>query len=336
MIREAIKKLMKKSDLSYTEARETMNEIMAGEATPAQIACYLTALACKGETVEEITASAQGMRDNCVKNDLPSDGLEIVGTGGDESYTFNISTAAAFVLAAAGVPVTKHGNRSVSSKCGAADILEALGANLKTSPPQAKKIFDRCGFVFLHAQVYHPAMRYAAPVRKEMGIRTIFNILGPLANPAKAQSQLLGVYSHAAVRPLCEVLAGLGAKRVLSVYGEDGMDEISVSDKTFCCEYSDGTFREYYLSPADFGLPFYWKRDVEGGTPEVNAEIVRRVMNGEKGAYRDIVVANAAACLYMTGKADTLYAAARLAESVIDSGKARSTMEAYIAATNEV
>ena len=336
MIREAIKKLVQKSDLTYAEARETMNEIMAGEATPAQIACYLTALACKGETVEEITASAQGMRDNCVKNSLPSDGLEIVGTGGDESYTFNISTAAAFVLAAAGVPVTKHGNRSVSSKCGAADVLEALGANLKTSPEQAKEVFDRCGFVFLHAQVYHPAMRYAAPVRKEMGIRTIFNILGPLANPARAQSQLLGVYSHAAVRPLCEVLAGLGAKRVLSVYGEDGMDEISVSDKTFCCEYANGAFREYYLSPVDFGLPVRKKRDVEGGDPSVNAEIMRRVMNGEKGAYRDAVVANAAACLYMTGRADTLYTAARLAENVIDDGRARSTMETYIAATNEV
>lgn len=336
MIREAIKKLSERRSLSYEEARSAMNEIMTGAATPAQIAGYLTALAMKGESVEEIVASARSMRDNCVKNPIPADTFEIVGTGGDCSYSFNISTAAAFVLAGAGVPVAKHGNRSVSSKCGAADVLEALGANLKTSPEQAGCVFDKCNFVFLHAQVYHPAMRYAAPVRRELGIRTIFNILGPLANPAGAGTQLLGVYSRAAVRPLCEVLAGLGTKRVMSVYGADGLDEISVSDKTFCCEYADGSFREYAVSPADFGLPLHEKREIEGGEPQVNAEIMRRVMNGERGAYRDAVVANAAACLYMAGRADNLSDGARLAERIIDDGKAKETMEVYIAATNEV
>ncbi|MBP5242787.1 MAG: anthranilate phosphoribosyltransferase, partial [Clostridia bacterium] len=193
----------------------------------------------------EITASAQGMRDKTLKNDLPSNHLEIVGTGGDESYSFNISMASAFVLAAAGVPVTKHGNKSVSSKCGAADVLEALGAKIKTTPEQAKKVFDKCGFVFLHAQVYHPAMRFAGPVRADLGVRTVFNVLGPLTNPARAEYQLLGVYSHTAVRPLCEVLSKLGTKRVIAVYGEDGMDEVSVSDKTYCCEYKDGEYKEY-------------------------------------------------------------------------------------------
>lgn len=334
MIKQAIEKLVDGQDLSYEEAKAAMLEIMTGQATNAQIAGYLTALRIKGETIDEITASAQTMRDTCVANDIPSDSMDIVGTGGDKSYSFNISTASSFVVAAGGVKVAKHGNKSVSSKCGAANVLEACGANLRTSSEKAKEIFEKCGFVFLHAQVYHPAMRYAGPVRGELGIRTVFNVLGPLGNPAKAEYQLLGVYSHEMVRPLCEVLAKLGAKHVIAVHGEDGLDEVSCSDRTFCCEYKDGKFEEYYVSPADFGLPQHRKEEIVGGEPEVNAKILKGILDGEKSAYRDIVVMNSALCLCIAGKAATPEAGARLAEELIDSGKAKATFEAYVAATN--
>lgn len=334
MIQQAIRKLADGKELTYEEAEGTMSEIMEGKATEAQIAAYLTALRIKGETIEEIAASARAMRNQRVRVDIPSDVLEIVGTGGDESYSFNISTVSAFVLAGGGVKVAKHGNKSVSSKCGAADVLEALGAQLKTTPEQAKRVFEECGFIFLHAQVYHPAMRFAAPVRAQLGIRTIFNILGPLANPAEAKYQLLGVYSKDMARPLCEVLAKLGAERVIAVHGEDGLDEASCSDKTFCCEYKDGEFKEYYVTPADFGLPTHQKSEITGGYPPENAAIMRNILSGEKGACRDAVVINSALCFYLTGKAESLIQGARLAEETIDSGKARDVLERYLAATN--
>lgn len=336
MIVQAIEKLVERKDLTYAEAEGSMAEIMDGTATQAQVAGYLVALRMKGETIEEIAASASAMRAKCVPIDIPPTVLEIVGTGGDKSYSFNISTASAFVLAGGGVRVAKHGNKSVSSKCGAADVLEALGANLKTSPEQAKKVFERCGFVFLHAQVYHPAMRFAAPVRGQLGIRTLFNILGPLANPARAEYQLLGVYDRALARPLCEVLVKLGAKRVMVVHGEDGLDEASCSGRTFCVEYREGEYFEYYLTPADLGVAEHDKGEIVGGYPAENAAILRKVMNGEKSAYRDAVVANSGLCFYLTGKAKNVLDGARMAEDVIDSGKAKAVLERYIRATAEV
>lgn len=335
MIKEAIKKLAEGQDLTFDEVTAAMSEIMTGTATAVQTAGYLTALRIKGESVEEITASAKVMRDVALYTPVPSDSMDIVGTGGDNSNSFNISTCASFVVAAGGVNVAKHGNSSVSSKCGASDVLTELGANLKTSPETAKNAFDRCGFTFLHAQVYHPAMRFAAPVRKELGLRTVFNILGPLANPAKAQYQLLGVYSKDMVKPLAKVLANLGTKRLIAVHGEDGLDEVSPSGNTYCYEIFDGKEREYTLTPADFGLAAHGREEIAGGDPAVNADIMLRVLGGEKGAYRDAVAANAALCFVIAGKVKTPADGARMAERIIDGGEALRTLKTYVKATNE-
>jgi anthranilate phosphoribosyltransferase len=335
MIKEAIKLLTEGHDLSEEQAGSAMTEIMTGQATNAQIASYLTALRIKGETVEEIAASAKAMREVSLSNDIPSDSMDIVGTGGDNSNSFNISTCSSFVVAAGGVKVAKHGNRSVSSKCGAADVLTELGAFLKTTPEQAKEVFLSCGFVFLHAQVYHPAMRFAAPVRGELGIRTVFNVLGPLGNPARAEMELLGVYSKEMVKPLAEVLAKLGTKRLIAVHGEDGLDEVSPAGKTYCVEVFDGKEREYSLTPADFGLECHKKEEILGGDPATNAAILRDVLVGKKGAYRDAVVMNSGLCFYIAGKANTPSAGARLAEKLIDDGTALATLEKYIGATNK-
>jgi anthranilate phosphoribosyltransferase len=335
MIKEAIKLLTEGHNLTEEQASSAMTEIMTGQATNAQIASYLTALRIKGETVEEIAASAKVMRQVSLPNDIPSDSMDIVGTGGDNSNSFNISTCSSFVVAAGGVKVAKHGNRSVSSKCGAADVLTELGAFLKTTPEQARQVFDSCGFVFLHAQVYHPAMRFAGPVRGELGIRTVFNVLGPLGNPAGADKELLGVYSKEMVKPLAEVLAKLGTKRLIAVHGEDGLDEVSPAGKTFCVEIFDGKEREYTITPEALGLKPHGKEEILGGDPATNAAILRDVLGGKKGAYRDAVILNSALCFYIAGKVATPKEGARFAEEIIDSGKALATLDNYIKATNK-
>lgn len=334
MIKQAIRKLADGENLSYGEAAQAMREMMTGEAAPEQTAGYLVALRMKGETVEEIAASAEVMREVALSNGISSDSMDIVGTGGDNSDSFNISTCAAFIVAAGGVRVAKHGNRSVSSKCGAADVLEALGANTKMPPEIAREVFESCGFVFLHAQIYHPAMRYAAPVRAQLGIRTVFNILGPLANPARAKMQLLGVYSRQLLRPMAEVLARLDTKRLVAVCGGDGLDEVTLSGKTYCCEIIDGTVREYSLTPEDFGLPVRDKTELVGGEPRENAAILRRVLDGERGAYRDATVANAALALTIAGKAENVGQGALLAAKLIDDGSAARVLEKFVKGSN--
>ena len=307
MIKEAIVKLSKKEDLSYQEAEAVMNEIMGGEATPVQMSSYLTALSLKGETIEEITASAAGMRAHCIKLLHDLNVLEIVGTGGDGSNSFNISTTASLVIAAGGVPVAKHGNRAASSKSGAADVLEALGVNINLSPEQSAQLLKKINICFLFAQNYHIAMKYVAPVRKELGIRTVFNILGPLSNPAGANMELMGVFDEALVEPLAQVMMKLGVTRGMVVYGQDSLDEISMSAPTSVCEIRDGWFQSYVLTPEQFGYARCSKEELQGGTPGENAEITRAILNGrERGAKRQAVCLNAGASLYITGKTGTI------------------------------
>ncbi|MFV0342739.1 MAG: anthranilate phosphoribosyltransferase [Anaerocolumna sp.] len=334
MIKEAIHKLVAKEDLTYEIAEGVMNEIMSGEASGIHIGAYLTGLRMKGETIEEITASAAGMRKHCTRLLHNMNVLEIVGTGGDEAFTFNISTTAALVVSAANIPVAKHGNRSISSKCGAADVLEALGVNIMISPAKSAEILKEIGLCFMFAQTYHSAMKYVAPVRKELGIRTIFNILGPLANPAGANMQLLGVYDKSLVKPLANVLANLGVNRALVVYGNDGLDEISLSATTECCEIRDGVISSYTLEPEHFGLSRCKKEDLSGGDPQDNAEITRSILNGEKGPKRDAVVMNAAACIYLVRDNITMREAADIANDLIDSKKALRQLEEFIRISN--
>lgn len=335
MIRDAIKKLIDDgTSLTYDEAAQSMEEIMTGSADSAQIAAYLTALRLKGETVEEIAASAQIMRDVALPCFVTSDSMDIVGTGGDKSCSFNLSTCSAFVVAAGGVRVAKHGNRSVSSKCGAADVLTELGANLRISPDRAAQIADECNFVFLHAQVYHPAMKYAAPIRSALGVRTIFNILGPLANPARANMQLLGVYSKDMVVPLARVLSRLGTDRVIAVYGCDNLDEVSLSDRTYCCEIIDGREREYYVTAEDFGLTPSPKSDIIGGEPQENARMMVDILKGGRSACRNAVVANSAICFYLAGKVADLRDGALMAEEMLDTGAAYNVFNTFVEATN--
>ena len=335
MIKEAIKKLSNKQDIGYEMAKEVMNEIMSGEASDIQKSAYLTALSMKGETIEEITASAEEMRRHCIKLLHDKDVLEIVGTGGDGSNSFNISTTSSIVIAAAGIPVAKHGNRAASSKCGAADVLEALGVKINISPEKSTELLNKIGICFLFAQNYHIAMKYVAPIRKELGIKTIFNILGPLSNPAGANIELMGVYEKELVEPLAKVLYNLGVKRALVVYGEDKLDEISMSSHTTVCEVKDGEFYSYVIIPEQFGLERCKKEDLEGGTPEENAQITLSILNGEKGPKRNAVVLNAGAALYLSGKADTIVDGVRLAEEIIDSGKAKKKLEEFIKYSNE-
>lgn len=330
MIKEAIYKLVNNENLSYDMAETVMDEIMSGEASQIHMGAYLTALRMKGETIEEITASAKSMRKHGLKLLHDMDVLEIVGTGGDEASSFNISTTAGIVTAAAGIPVAKHGNRSVSSKCGAADVLEALGVNIMISPMQSAQILKEIGLCFMFAQNYHSAMRFVAPVRRELGIRTVFNILGPLANPAGANFELMGVYEESLVEPLAKVILNLGVKRGMVVYGKDGLDEISLSSPTICCEIRDKKVKSYTLVPEDMGFKMCDKEELVGGGPKENAEITRRILAGEKGPKRDAVVMNAAACIYMVKDDVTLYEAARIAEELIDSGKAAMKLEQFI------
>lgn len=335
MIKEAIQTIANKQDLSYETAETVMDEIMSGDAIPVQMAAYLTALAMKGETIDEITASAAGMRAHCVKLLHDMDVLEIVGTGGDGSNSFNISTTASLVIAAAGVPVAKHGNRAASSKCGAADVLEALGVNIDLTPERSAELLKKIDICFLFAQNYHIAMKYVAPVRKELSIRTVFNILGPLSNPAGANMELMGVYDKELVEPLAQVMMKLGVHRGMVVYGQDSLDEISLSAPTSICEIKDGWFQSYEITPEDFGYARCAKEDLVGGDPEDNAAITRAIINGtDRGPKRNAVCLNAGAALYITGAVDTMAEGVRLAERLIDEGKAAAKLEEFIKESN--
>ncbi len=336
MIREAIQKLVRKEDLTYEMAKEVMNEIMSGEASEVQKSAYLTALSMKGETIDEITASAEEMRNHCIKLLHDREVLEIVGTGGDGSNSFNISTTSSIVIAAGGVPVAKHGNRAASSKSGAADVLEALGVNITVPPEKSADILNKIGICFLFAQNYHIAMKYVGPVRKELGIRTIFNILGPLANPAGANMQVMGVYEEALIEPLARVLSNLGVKKAMVVYGQDKLDEISMSAPTSVCEIHNGEFRSYVMEPEQFGFIKCKKEDLVGGTPVENAAITKSILNGEKGPQRNSVVMNAGAALYVSGKCQTVEEGVRFAEDLIDSGKAKEKLKEFIKLSNEI
>lgn len=335
MIKEAIKMLAKKENLSYEEANQVMDEIMSGETSDIQTSAFLTAMAMKGETIDEITGCAAGMRAHCVKVFNDMDVVEIVGTGGDGSNSFNISTTAAIVTAAGGIPVAKHGNRAASSKSGTADCFEALGVNISVSPEKSAELLKEINLCFLFAQNYHISMKYVAPVRKELGIRTVFNILGPLANPAGANMELMGVYDESLVQPLAEVLEKLGVKRGMVVYGQDCLDEISMSAPTTVCEFHDGKRQSYVIQPEDFGFERCSKEDLLGGTPEENAEITRSILSGEQGPRRNAVLLNAGAALYMAGKYNTMEEGVKAAGELIDSGKAMAKLEEFIQRSNE-
>lgn len=334
MIQEAIYQVINKQNLSLVQTKTVMEEIMEGRATNAQIGSFLTAMRMKGETIEEITACATVMRDKCTKIQPDKDVLDIVGTGGDEANTFNISTVSSFVVSAGGVPVAKHGNRSVSSKCGSADLLEALGINIALTAEQSADILDRIGICFMFAPTYHASMKYAAPVRKELSVRTIFNILGPLANPAGANMQLLGVYDENLVEPLARVLANLGVKRAMVVHGHDGLDEVTLCDTTTICEVNNGKLNSFFLNPEQLGLERCLSTDLAGGDPAENAGIALDILNGAVGPKRDVVVLNSALCLYMSHNQITLRECVKMAEDLIDSGSARARMENFIELSN--
>ena len=335
MINEAIIKLAAKEDLSYEMAMGAMDEIMGGKATPVQMSAFLTAMSMKGETIEEITACAAGMRKHCIRLLNDQELLEIVGTGGDRSNSFNISTTASILVSAAGVPVAKHGNRAASSKSGAADCLEELGVKISLPPERSREILEKINLCFLFAQNYHLSMKYVAPVRKELGIRTIFNILGPLTNPAGASMQLMGVYEEALVEPMAKVLMNLGVKKGMVVYGQDCLDEISLSAPTTIGEFRNGTYKKYVIAPEDYGFQRCRKEDLQGGTPEENAAITRAVLNGEKGPKRNAVVLNAAAGLVIGQDGIDLREAIHEMEKIIDSGKAAEQLEKFIQLSNE-
>ena len=334
MIKEAIIKLSKKEDLTYDEAEAVMNEIMDGAATPVQMASYLTALSLKGETIDEITASAAGMRAHCIKLLHDMNVLEIVGTGGDGANSFNISTTSSLVIAAGGVPVAKHGNRAASSKSGAADVLEALGVKITIPPEKSAEILKKINICFLFAQNYHIAMKYVAPIRKELGIRTVFNILGPLSNPAGANMELMGVFDQSLVEPLAQVMMKLGVNRGMVVFGQDKLDEISMSAPTTICEIRDGWFKSSVITPEDFGFERCTKEDLKGGAPEENAKITLAILNGERGYKRNAVLLNAGAALYIGGKSDSMKEGIALAAEIIDSGKALGTLNKLIEVSN--
>ncbi len=330
MIKEAIVKIVNKEDLGYEEAYTVMNEIMSGETTPTQNAAFLAALSTKSaraETTDEIAGCAAAMRDHATRVDTGMEVLEIVGTGGDNAGSFNISTTTALVTAAGGVKVAKHGNRAASSLCGTADCLEALGVNIDQSPEKCIELLKEAGFCFFFAQKYHTSMKYVGAIRKELGFRTVFNILGPLTNPAAPSMQLLGVYDEYLVEPLAQVLVNLGVKRGMVVYGTDKLDEISLSSPTKICEIRDGWFKSFTITPEDFGFATCGKEDLKGGTPAENAQITLGILKGEKGHKRNAVLLNAGAALYIGGKAESMAEGIKLAAELIDSGKALETLE---------
>ena len=337
MIQEAIVKIVNKEDLTYDEAYAVMSEIMSGETTPTQNAAFLAALSTKSaraETTDEIAGCAAAMRDHAVRVESDMELFEIVGTGGDGAHSFNISTTSALVAAAGGVKVAKHGNRAASSQCGTADCLEALGVNIQQSPERCIELLNEAGMCFFFAQKYHTSMKYVGPIRKELGFRTVFNILGPLTNPGSPKLQLLGVYDEYLVEPLAQVLINLGVKRGMVVYGQDKLDEISMSAPTTVCEFQNGWFRSYTIAPEDFGFERCTKEDLVGGTPEENARITRAILSGEKGPRRNAVLMNAGAALYLGGKAESMEEGVKLAAGLIDSGKALETLERLIEVSN--
>jgi anthranilate phosphoribosyltransferase len=331
MIREAIIKAAAKENLGFNAAEEVMDEIMGGAASEIQMAAFLTAMAVKGETIEEISGSAAGMRKHCVRILHDMDVLEIVGTGGDKSNSFNISTTSSLVISAAGIPVAKHGNRAASSKSGAADVLESLGVNIKASPEKSLEMLKTIGLGFLFAQNYHISMKYVAPVRKELGIRTNFNILGPLVHPAGANRELLGVYGEDLVAPLAQVLRNLGVKSGMVVYGQEGLDEISMSAPTTVCEFTQGKEPSTYtITPEEFGLSRCTKEELTGGVPEENAEITREILRGAKGPKRDAVLLNSGAAIHIARPELSMKDGINLAGEIIDSGKALAQLEKFI------
>lgn len=338
MIKEAIAKIVTKQDLSYDEAYSVMMEIMKGETTPTQNAAFLAALSTKStkaETIDEIAGCAAAMRDNALKVDTEDmELLEIVGTGGDNAGSINISTTSAIIIASAGIKVAKHGNRAASSKCGAADCLEALGVNIDLEPEKCVELLKKIGICFFFAQKYHPSMKYVGAIRRELGFRTVFNILGPLTNPAYPKLELLGVYDESLCEPLAKVLINLGVKRGMVVYGQDKLDEISLSSPTTVCEFKDGMYKTYVISPKDFGFAACQKSDLVGGAPEENAKITRAILSGEEhGAKRNAVLMNAGAAIYIGKKAESVAEGIKLAARLIDSGAALNKLEEFIAAS---
>ena len=338
MIEEAIVKIVDKQDLTYDEAYAVMNEIMSGGTSATQNAAFLAALStksAKAETTAEIAGCAAAMREHATALETDYDVLEIVGTGGDRAHSFNISTTSALVAAAGGIKVAKHGNRAASSSSGTADVQEALGVNIAQDPDKCRELLDEVGLCFMFAQKYHTSMKYVGPIRKELGIRTVFNILGPLTNPAKPTYMVLGVYDEYLVQPLAQVLANLGVKRGLVVYGKDRMDEISASSETTVAEVNNGWYKTYTIKPEDFGLVRGTKDELVGGSAEENAVITRDVLSGkEQGTRRNAVLMNAGACFYVSGKAETLADGVKMAAAIIDSGKALETLEQYIDVSN--
>lgn len=332
MIKEAIVKIVDKQDLSYEEAYEVMNEIMTGQTSQTQNAAFLASLSAKNtktETIDEIAGCAAAMRNNAIKLENDMDLLEIVGTGGDGANSFNISTTSALVIAAAGIKVAKHGNRAASSNSGTADCFEALGVNIDLTPDHCLELLKDVGICFFFAQRYHTSMKYVGPVRKELGIRTVFNILGPLTNPASPNMQLLGVYDEALLEPLAKVLSNLGVRRGLVVYGQDKLDEISLSAPTSVCEIRNGFYKTYEIKPEDFGMARCEKEDLRGGTPEENAKITLSILNGEKGPKRNVVLMNAGAALYIAEKASSIAEGITMAANLIDSGKALEKLQEF-------
>lgn len=337
MIKEAIVKIVNKEDLTYAEAFTVMNEIMSGETSPTQNAAFLAALSTKSaraETSDEIAGCAAAMRAHAQKVETDMELFEIVGTGGDNAHSFNISTTSALIIAASGMKVAKHGNRAASSNCGTADCLEALGVNINQSPAKCIELLNKVGMCFFFAQKYHTSMKYVGAIRKELGFRTVFNILGPLTNPGTPSMQLLGVYDDYLVEPLAQVLINLGIKRGMVVYGMDKLDEISLSAPTKICEIRDGWFKSYFIKPEDFGFACCTKEDLKGGTPAENAKITLDILKGEKGHKRNAVLMNAGAGLYLGGKAGSIKEGILLAEKLIDSGKAQETLQQLIAISN--
>lgn len=338
MIKEAIIKIVNKEDLSFDEAYTVMNEIMNGETTPTQNAAFLAALStksAKAETTGEIAGCAKAMREHATPVDTDFDLFEIVGTGGDNAGSFNISTTSAIVAAAGGMKVSKHGNRAASSKCGTADCLEALGVNIDEDPAKCRELLEKVGICFFFAQKYHTSMKYVGAIRKELGFRTVFNILGPLTNPAHPKRQLLGVYDEYLIEPLAKVLMELGVKRGMVVYGMDKLDEISLSAPTKVCEIKDGALHTYEIKPEDFGLSRCKKEDLAGGDPKENAAITLSILEGEKGAKRDAILLNAGAALYIGEKAKSMQEGINLAARLIDSKKALKVLEDFIKVSNE-
>ena len=340
MIKEAIEKIVLKEDLTYDEAYAVMNEIMNGETTPTQNAAFLAALSTKStkaETIDEISGCAQAMREHALTVDGGDmDTLEIVGTGGDRAGSFNISTTTAFVAAAAGIKVAKHGNRAASSKSGTADCLEALGANINLEPEKCVSLLKDAGFCFFFAQKYHTSMKYVGAIRRELGFRTVFNILGPLTNPIKPSRQLLGVYDESLLEPLAKVLTSLGVKNGMVVYGREKLDELSTAGETAVCEFNNGEYSSYVLTPEQFGLTRSTKKDLEGGTPEENAAITRDILSGkDKGPKYETVLMNAGAALYIAGKATDIADGIEKARELIDNGEALKAMERFVDLSNK-